>query len=75
MYICIAGKNECAINAVKILLKLRIKKNNILILPNNSDKGRNTWQPSFRKFAKRRGIKIISIKKLYKIKKLYFSDN
>ena len=72
MYICIAGKNECAINAVKILLKQRIKKSKILILPNDSDKGINTWQPSFRRFAKRRGIKVISIKKLYNIEKLYF---
>ena len=72
MYICIAGKNECAINAVKILLKQRIKKSKILILPNDSDKGRNTWQPSFRRFAKIRGIKVISIKKLYNIEKLYF---
>ena len=36
-YICIAGKNQCAVDVVKYLLK-KFKKN-LLILPNKSDKG------------------------------------
>ena len=68
MYICIAGKNECAINAIKILIRYKIKKKNICVLPNNADKGEDTWQPSLKKFASKNRFKIVSLKNLYKIK-------
>ena len=72
MYICIAGKNECAVNVLKHLLLRKFKKNNILVLPNNNDKGVDSWQPSLKKFAKRNNIKIIKIKNLYSLKRLIF---
>ena len=59
MYICIAGKNKCAVNALKLIIKNKIKKSNILVLPNNSDKGKDTWQPSLKRFAKINGIRIV----------------
>ena len=58
MYICIAGKNKCAVEAVKYLLFEKIEKNKILILPNSNDNGKNGWQPSLKKFAKSKNIKI-----------------
>ena len=72
MYICIAGKNECAINAIKILKKFNIKKRDILVLPNFTDKGKDLWQPSLKKFAMKNKLKIVNLKYLYKIKKLIF---
>ena len=72
MYICVAGKNNCAINALKVVLKSKIKNKKILALPNKSDSGIDKWQPSFKKFAKRKKIKIVSINELYKIKDLFF---
>ena len=72
MYICIAGKNECAVNALKYLLLRKFKKSNILVLPNNNDKGEDSWQPSLKKFAKKNNIKIIKIKNLYSLKRLIF---
>ena len=36
--ICIAGKNKCAIDCLKYLIK-NYKNINILALPNESDKG------------------------------------
>ena len=72
MYICIAGKNECAVNVLKHLLLRKFKKNNILVLPNNNDKGVDCWQPSLKKFAKRNNIRIIKIKNLYSLKRLIF---
>ena len=53
MYICIAGKNECAVNALKHLLLHKFKKRNILVLPNNNDKGIDSWKTSLKKFAKK----------------------
>ena len=49
--ICIAGKNRCAIECLKYLIK-NYKNTNILALPNISDKGYDGWQKSFKKFAK-----------------------
>ena len=72
MYICIAGKNKCAINAIKFLLNTKISKNKILALPNNNDDGKDSWQPSFKKFAKNRKIKIVGIKDIYSLKNLFF---
>ena len=72
MYICIAGKNSCAINALKIVLKSKIKKKEILVLPNRSDNGKDSWQPSLKKFAKKKNVKIININNLYKLNDLFF---
>ena len=72
MFICVAGKNECAVNAVKFLLYKKIEKSKILVLPNFSDKERNDWQPSLKKFAKKNNIKIVKLRKLYPIKDLFF---
>jgi len=72
MYICIAGKNKCAIDAIKFLLVKKISKNKILALPNNNDDGKDGWQPSFKKFAKKNKIKIIKISDIYSLKNLFF---
>ena len=68
MFICIAGKNECSINAIKILTKNKINNRNIYVLPNSSDNGRDGWQPSLKKFAIKNKIKIIKPERLYSIK-------
>jgi len=72
MYICIAGKNKCAVEAVKYLLFEKIEKNKILILPNSNDNGKNGWQPSLKKFAKSKNIKITNLKTLYDLKEMTF---
>ena len=69
--ICIAGKNKCAIDALSYLKK-RFKKLKILALPNKNDSGVDSWQKSFKKFARDKKIPITSLKKLYKIENLYF---
>ncbi len=70
-FICVAGKNQCSIDFIEFI-KLKIPKNNILVLPNISDKGHDSWQPSLRKYAKKNCFKIISLKKVYKIQNLIF---
>ena len=72
MYICIAGKNECSINAIKTLTKYKINKKYIYVLPNFSDNGRNNWQPSLRRFARKNRFKIVKLKELYSIPNLIF---
>ncbi len=70
-FICIAGKNQCSIDFLKFTAK-KIKKEKILVLPNKNDKGKFTWQPSLRSYAKKNNFKITNLKSLYKIENLIF---
>jgi methionyl-tRNA formyltransferase len=72
MYICIAGKNKCAVDIINYLRSIKKIKKNILALPNRSDNGIDGWQKSFRKHAKNNKIKIVNLNHLYKIKNLIF---
>ena len=69
--ICIAGKNECSIQFVKFISSI-VPKRNILILSNKSDNGKDNWQPSLKKFAKKNKYKLTKINNLYKIENLIF---
>ena len=68
---CIAGKNQCSIDYLKIVME-KIDKKQILALPNKQDTGVDDWQPSLRKFAFKNKIKIAKLNDLYKIQNLYF---
>ena len=70
-FLCIAGKNKCAIDFLEYISSV-INKEKLLALPNKSDNGRDKWQPSFKKYAKKNNYKIISLNDLYKIKNLIF---
>ena len=48
--ICIAGKNQCAIDALNLVIK-KYKKYKIYSLPNKSDNGKDSWQKSFKKHS------------------------
>ena len=69
--VCIAGKNQCSIDFLKYISS-RIPKNNILVLPNKNDLGKDDWQPSLRKYALKNKFKITNISNLYRIKNLIF---
>ena len=68
--VCVAGKNQCAIEALKYLIYKK-KDFNIVSLVNKSDKGRDGWQKSFKKFCLKKKIKILNTKELYKIDNLF----
>lgn len=70
--ICIAGKNQCAIDILKFLISKYKREINLLALPNKNDNNKDTWQKSFRKFAVSKKIKLIKLKDLYQINNLYF---
>ena len=69
--LCIAGKNQCAIDCLSFLIKKYKGKIKILALPNKTDDGFDRWQKSFKKFAKKNKIQITTLNKLYKFKNLY----
>ena len=71
--ICIAGKNDIAVNAVKYLLNdLHVDKKNLRIIANSTDDGIDSWQPSFKKFAKDNDILEVTQKDVYDIENLIF---
>ncbi len=69
--ICVAGTNQCAIDALSFLIKKFKKKFKILALPDKNDNGIDYWQLSFKKFAKKNSITITNLKNIYTIKNLY----
>ena len=69
--VCIAGKNQCAIDVLNYLISNYKNKVNLLALPNKNDNSKDTWQKSFKKFASSKKIKLIRLKDLYQIKNLY----
>ena len=72
MYICIAGKNKCAIEILNYLKSKKKYRNKILALPNKSDDGVSKWQKSFKSHAKKNKIKIVKLNNLYNIQNLFF---
>ena len=70
---CIAGKNQCSIDALSYLISRNdIDKDNLSVCINSDDKGNDNWQPSLMKYANDNMISIMSLNDLYKIKNLYF---
>ena len=70
---CIAGKNQCSIDALKYLLERPdVKNDSICVCPNNDDDGTDTWQPSLLKFANDNNIQSKKLKQLYSLSDLKF---
>jgi methionyl-tRNA formyltransferase len=71
MKICIAGKNNIAVDICSFLLK-EYNKEEICVLINKTDEGKNTFQRSLRLFAEQEDIKIMTLEDLYDINGLIF---
>ncbi len=71
MKICIAGKNQIAVKALKYLIKM-VGKEDLVVCANQSDNGISGWQPSLRRYAAELGIRIESLQDLYDYKSLIF---
>lgn len=71
--LCIAGKNNIAVDVLEYILKNSIFSNNeIVVVCNRTEDGRNTWQKSLRYFAKLWQVKEVSLEDVYKLKDIYF---
>jgi methionyl-tRNA formyltransferase len=72
MKICIAGKNDIAIEILLYLLDCGVDKNKLCIIPNKTDDGKNNWQRSLLKKANELGIDIKTLEDVYSIENLLF---
>lgn len=72
MIVCIAGKNNIAVEILIYLVQIGIKKENIYIIPNKTDDGKDNWQRSLLKKANKMGIVIRNLEDVYSIENLLF---
>lgn len=71
--ICIAGKNDIAVNALLYLTKeLGYKREDIFAVLNKTDDGIGGWQKSFKKCAESLNVKIVKLEDVYEIEDLIF---
>lgn len=69
--ICIAGKNDIAVD-VMMFCKKHFSDCSIVCVNNRNDSGVNSWQKSAKWFAKKNGIKIINLQDVYEIENMLF---
>lgn len=72
MKICIAGKNDIAVNILEYLILKGVDKSNIFVCCNRTETGLNSWQKSLRFFAKNYNIREIELIEAYEIENLIF---
>ena len=70
MLICIAGKNDIAVETLRYLDTHNDGKYNLCVVCNQTENGKNSWQKSLRKYAEMRKIKEYQLEELYDIEDL-----
>ncbi|WP_455664161.1 formyltransferase family protein [Phocaeicola sp.] len=71
MRICIAGKNNIAIDICSYVLE-KYGKDRILVVLNKTDNCINTFQRSFKQFAELNGLTVVQLEDVYKLKDIIF---
>lgn len=73
MKLCIAGKNNIAVNSLDYLLnELNYPQKDICVVLNKSDAGVDTWQKSLKKYAQDNNVEIKILEDVYGIDDLIF---
>jgi methionyl-tRNA formyltransferase len=70
--VCIAGKNQIAIDGVRSILNAGTQKSQIYCICNKTDTGVDGWQPSFKRFCRLNNLKIVQLEDVYEIESLVF---
>ncbi len=70
--ICIAGKNSIVVAGLCYVLEKYHDQFQILALGDKNDDFTDKWQPSYLKYAKEQGVKILELEDLYNIDNLTF---
>ncbi|MCV3479597.1 formyltransferase family protein [Campylobacter sp. CNRCH_2015_1657] len=70
--LCIAGKNDIAVNSLEYILKNHFKPNQVAIIPNKNDFGVNSWQKSLLNYALNNNVKIITLEEAYNLEQIIF---
>lgn len=70
--ICVAGKNEVAVECLGHLLEIGVPREQLCVTGNKDDAGTNTWQPSLIFAANQHGIRVVTQEALHAQKNLWF---
>ena len=72
--ICIAAKNNIAVNVLEYCLEKYQNHNNIEIvcIPTEGDKGVNGWQRSLRWYCEQHHVNMVSLTEIYEVENLLF---
>ena len=70
--ICIAGKNNIAVDALSFLLDHNVKKEEIVVTCNRSKRGGLEWQKSLSELAGREGIREVELSEVYEMQDVFF---
>lgn len=71
-FICIAGKNNIAVDVLSYILTLEIQDWEIGVVCNRTETGVDGWQKSLRKFANENNIKEYQLKDIYEKRNVIF---
>lgn len=71
MKIVIAGKNSIAVEVAKYIMNF-YPQHELCVVTNKSDDGKNSFQPSFKKFAQMQMLEIYTLEDLYEIEDMIF---
>ena len=66
MFVCIAGKNNIAVDILEYLIRIE-GEFELGVICNKTETGKNTWQKSLRWFAQKNNIKEYSLEDVYEI--------
>lgn len=69
--ICIAGKNQIAIDGLFLALE-HFDKSEVCVCPNSTDDGVSHWQPSLIRYARELGVKVCNLKEIYEVEDIIF---
>ena len=69
--ICIAGKNEIAVNALRYLAQ-NFQDCNLIVVPNKTDNGRNDWQPSLIYTASQLNVPVFTLSEVSNLEDVVF---
>jgi len=72
MIICIAGKNNIAVEILLYLLDYGVDKKKLCVIPNKTDNGKDSWQRSLLKKANELDIDIKTLEDVYSFENLLF---
>lgn len=70
--VCVAGKNDIAVNVLEYLNSIKEGRFELVVSCNRNEDGKNGWQKSLRFFAEQWGIRELTLQELYPIPNLVF---
>lgn len=71
MIVCVAGKNNIAVDATDFLLnEILVEKSDLTVIYNRNDNGSDFFQKSFRKYCSEKKLKSVNLEELFHIENL-----